>query len=195
MQNQTQQNQTTKNPGAGTIGATEWDIDTAHSGAEFSIKHMMIAKVHGSFKISSGKLFFNKENPAQSSVEAVLDIASVDTREQKRDEHLMSPDFFDVKNYPTMTFKSTKVEKEGDEFLVTGDFHLHGVTKSIVLSVEGLDTEVKDPWGNTKMGASAKTKIKRKDFGLEWNTALETGGVLVGDDVTINLEISFLKKK
>ena len=116
------------------------------------------------------------------------------SRALKRDEHLRSADFFDVQKYPSITFKSKQVRPDGDDLLVVGDLSIHGVTREVTLSVEGLDSEMKDPWGNVKIGASATTKIKRKEFGLNWNAALETGGVLVGDDVTITLDIQFVRK-
>lgn len=173
---------------------TLWEIDPAHSSANFSIRHMMIAKVHGGFTKLSGQLTLDRKDPSKSSVEAVIDAASIDTREPKRDEHLRSADFFDVQKYPSIAFKSKRVEQDGDGTKVVGDLTLHGVTREVTLEVEGLDSEMKDPWGNVKIGASASTKIKRKEFGLTWNAALETGGVLVGDDVSITLDIQFIKK-
>lgn len=174
--------------------ASLWEIDPAHSSASFSIRHMMIAKVHGGFTKLSGRLRFNRSEPTKGSVEAVIDAASIDTREPKRDEHLRSADFFDVQKYPTLTFKSREVFPDKDGYQVVGDLTIHGVTKEVTLDVEGLDAEIKDPWGNVKIAATATTKIKRKDFGLNWNAALEAGGVLVGDDVTITLDIQFIKK-
>lgn len=154
----------------------------------------MIAKVHGGFSRISGALRLNSVDPSKSSIDAAIDATSIDTREPKRDEHLRSPDFFDVEKYPTLSFRSKRVETEEAGFRVIGDLAIRGISKEVVLSVEGLDTEMKDPWGNIKLGASATTKIKRKDFGLTWNAALEAGGVLVGDDVTISLDIQFVKK-
>jgi polyisoprenoid-binding protein YceI len=173
---------------------TFWEIDPAHSSANFSIRHMMIAKVRGGFTRLSGQLKLDREDASRSAVEAVIDAASIDTREPKRDEHLRSADFFDVQRYPSITFKSKRVEKDGDGMKVAGDLTIHGVTQEVTLDVEGLDSEMKDPWGNVKIGASATTQIKRKEFGLSWNAALETGGVLVGDDVSITLDIQFVKK-
>lgn len=171
-----------------------WEIDPSHSSAGFSVRHMMIAKVHGAFSKLSGNLRLDRKDPAQSSVEAVIDASSIDTREPKRDEHLRSADFFDVQKFPSIRFKSKAVRQDGGDLQVVGDLTLHGVTREVTLNVEGLDSEMKDPWGNIKIGASASTKIKRKDFGLNWNAALETGGVLVGDDVTITLDVQFVKK-
>lgn len=173
---------------------TFWEIDPSHSSANFSIRHMMIAKVHGGFTKLSGRLRLDRNNPAQSVVEAIIDASTIDTRVPKRDEHLRSADFFDVQKYPTILFKSKSVRQDGDTFQLVGDLTLHGITKEISLKVEGLDSEMKDPWGNLKIGASASTKINRKDFGLVWNAALETGGVLVGDEVQISLDIQFVKK-
>lgn len=172
-----------------------YQIDPAHSTVSFSIKHMMIAKVHGGFEKLSGKLSYDAGNPGQSSIEVEIDAASINTREPQRDAHLKSADFFDVEKFPTLTFKSTKIEVSGEgELKLTGDLTIHGVTKSVVLDVEGPTAEMKDPWGNLKIGASASTKIKRKDFGLTWNAALEAGGFLVGDDVTISLDVQFVKQ-
>jgi polyisoprenoid-binding protein YceI len=175
--------------------ATKYQIDPAHSTASFSVKHMMIAKVHGGFEKMSGTLTYDPQNPAKSYVEVTIDAASVNTREAQRDAHLKSADFFDVEKFPTLNFKSTEIMKSGEgELQARGDLTIHGVTKQVTLDVEGPSSEMKDPWGNTKIGASATTKIKRKDFGLTWNAALEAGGVLVGDDVNITLEVQFVKQ-
>lgn len=172
---------------------SKYQIDPSHSTASFSIKHMMIAKVHGAFQKMSGSLEYDAANPAKAQIDVTIEAASIDTREPKRDEHLRSADFFDVAKYPTITFKSTRVDGSGGELRVHGDLTIHGVTKPVVLDVEGPSAEMKDPWGNLKIGASGTTKIKRKEFGLTWNAALEAGGVLVGDDVTITLEVQFVK--
>ncbi|WP_413585662.1 YceI family protein [Bdellovibrio sp. HCB274] len=175
---------------------TKWQIDSAHSSANFSIKHMMIAKVHGGFEKITGNLSLDSADITKSVVEATIEASSINTREAQRDAHLKSADFFDVEKFPVITFKSKKVEQSGeDELKVTGDLTIRDVTKEVVLEVEGPSAEHTDPWGNTKIGLSAKTKIKRKDFGLNWNAALEAGGVLVGDDVTITLDIQFAKNK
>lgn len=171
-----------------------YQIDPSHSTASFSIKHMMIAKVHGGFEKMSGKLSYDPQNVANSSVEVAIETASINTREPQRDTHLKSPDFFDVEKYPQITFKSKQVEAAGEHLKVVGDLTIHGVTKQVTLDMETPSEEVKDPWGNTKMGVSGTTKIKRKDFGLTWNAALEAGGVLVGDDVAITLEVQFVKQ-
>lgn len=174
---------------------TTYLIDPAHSTVSFSIKHMMIAKVHGSFDKVSGKLAYDPANPTLSSIEADIDAASINTRETQRDAHLKSADFFDVETYPKLTFKSTKIEISGDgELKVLGDLTIHGVTNPVVLHVEGPTAEMKDPWGNLKIGVSGTTKIKRKDFGLNWNAALEAGGFLVGDEVNISVDVQFIKQ-
>jgi polyisoprenoid-binding protein YceI len=171
-----------------------YQIDPAHSSAQFTVRHMMITNVHGGFKKVSGSVVYDAENPANSSVNAEIDAASINTNEEQRDTHLRSGDFLDVDNFPTITFRSTNVAKSGDdEFKVTGDLTIHGVTRPVVLNVEGPAPEGKDPWGNTRTGATATTKIKRSDFGLTWNAALETGGILVGDDLKIELDLSLIK--
>lgn len=171
-----------------------YQIDPSHSSASFSIKHMMIAKVHGGFEKLSGTLTYDPAQLERSQVEVAIDAASINTREAQRDAHLKSADFFDVEKYPQIVFKSTRVVANGDELKVTGDLTIHGVTKPVTLDVEKPSAEMKDPWGNIKIGASGTTKIKRKDFGLTWNAALEAGGFLVGDDVTIQLDVQFVKK-
>lgn len=155
---------------------------------------MMIAKVHGGFEKISGQLVYNSADLSKSNIAVSIDAASINTREPQRDAHLKSADFFDVEKYPTLNFKSTRIEKSGDDLKVIGDLTIHGVTRSVTLDIETPSEEMKDPWGNIKMAASGSTKIKRKDFGLTWNAALEAGGFLVGDDVTINLDIQFVKQ-
>jgi polyisoprenoid-binding protein YceI len=173
---------------------TTWSLDPAHSAAQFKVKHMMISNVKGSFTGLSGVLKLNPEDPTASSVEASIDVTTVNTSDAQRDGHLKSADFFEAEKFPAMTFKSTKVaSKGGEDYAVTGDLTLHGVTKSVVFDVEEVSEPSKDPWGNLRIGLSASTKINRKDFGLGWNAALETGGVLVGEDVTITLDVQFIK--
>ena len=173
---------------------TTWNIDPAHSVAEFKVKHMMISNVKGHFAKVSGTLTLDTSNLANSQVEASVDAASIETRDAQRDAHLKSADFFDVEKFPTLSFKSTRVKSTGDgELAVAGDLTIHGVTRKVVFAVEGPTAPAKDPWGNTRIGVSATTKINRKDFGLTWNAALETGGILVGDEVTITLDVQFVK--
>lgn len=171
-----------------------YQIDPSHSSATFSIKHMMIAKVHGGFEKMSGKLVYDQSSPAKSDIEVNIETASINTREAARDTHLKSADFFDVEKYPTITFKSSLMEKASGGVKVVGDLTIHGVTKQVTLDMESPTDEVKDPWGNMRIAVAGSTKIKRKDFGLTWNAALEAGGVLVGDDVNITLDVQFIKQ-
>jgi polyisoprenoid-binding protein YceI len=169
-------------------------IDPAHSSARFAVRHMMVTNVHGGFRKVEGTVTYDPENPAESSIETTIDAASINTMDDQRDAHLRSADFLDVAAYPVITFKSTRVEPAGEgERKVTGDLTIHGVTRPVVLKAEQPTPEEKDPWGNIRMGASAVTKIKRSDFGLTWNAALETGGILVGDDLKIELDVSLIK--
>jgi polyisoprenoid-binding protein YceI len=173
---------------------TIWNIDPAHSSAEFKVKHMMISNVKGSFSGISGTLTENTETPTLSSVTATIPIDTVSTGDPNRDGHLKSADFFDAAQFPSMTFTSTSVVKKSErEYTVTGDLTIHGVTNSVTFAVEGPSAPGKDPWGNTRIGLSATGKINRKDFGLVYNAALETGGILIGEDVSITLEIQFIK--
>ena len=170
-------------------GQQVWNIDAAHSEVEFAVKHLMISTVKGRFGTVSGSITLNADDLAASRVDADIDVASIDTRQEQRDAHLRSADFFDVENYPVMTFRSRSIEPGGEnEFSVTGDLTIRGVTKSVVLAVEETGRGG-DPWGGQRIGFTARTKINRSDFGLTWNQALETGGVVVGDDIRINLEI------
>jgi polyisoprenoid-binding protein YceI len=181
---------TTSAPGT----VTTWNLDTAQSVAEFKVKHMMISNVKGSFSGLSGVLQLDETDYTHSTVEATIAIASLKTGDDQRDAHLKSADFFDAEKFPTLTFKSTNIDSTGGpDYAVTGEITLHGVTKTITLAVEDVSEPSKDPWGNQRIGLSASTKINRKDFGLTWNAALETGGVLVGEDVNISLDIQFIK--
>ncbi|RKH70770.1 polyisoprenoid-binding protein [Corallococcus interemptor] len=176
-------------------GATAYDIHPTNSSALFSVKHMMVSNVRGSFSKVTGTVQLDEKDLTKSSVEAVIDATTVTTNDASRDEHLRGPDFFDVTKFPTLTFKSTKVEKSGDGLKLTGDLTIRGVKKPVVLQLDGFDVESKDPYGNVKRGGTATTKIARKDFGLKWNAALETGGVAVGEEVSITLEIELVKKQ
>jgi polyisoprenoid-binding protein YceI len=171
-----------------------WEIDAAHSQATFAVKHMMISTVKGHFNVLSGSLNIDEQNPANSWVEAQVEAASIDTRDANRDGHLRSPDFFDVEKYPVITFKSTKVEHvEGNEYKVTGDLTIRDVTKPVVFKAE-YSGQGKDPWGGTRAGLTATGKIDRTEFGLAWNSALETGGVLVGNDVKVEIDLEAIHK-
>jgi polyisoprenoid-binding protein YceI len=173
---------------------TTWNIDPVHSVAEFKVKHMMISNVKGQFTSVKGVLNLDETDLTKSYVEASADAASINTRDPQRDAHLKSADFFDVEKFPTLSFKSTRIAHVGDgELAVTGDLTIHGFTRNVVFSVEGPTPPAKDPWGNVRVGLSATTKINRKDFGLNWNAALETGGILLGDEVTITLDVQFVK--
>jgi polyisoprenoid-binding protein YceI len=173
---------------------TTWKIDPAHSSADFKVKHMMISHVKGSFAGITGTLTEHAVDASLSSVDASIDLTTINTGDAQRDGHLKSPDFFDAEKFPTMTFQSKTVTKKGEgEYAVAGDLTIHGVTKPATFAVEGPSAPGKDPWGNTRIGLSATTKINRKDFGLGWNAALETGGVLVGEDVAITLDVEFIK--
>jgi len=175
--------------------AATYEIDSAHAASQFSVRHMMVSNVRGNFGKTSGTLNFDEKNPTKSSVEATIDVSTISSGDIKRDEHLKSPDFFDAAKFPSITFKSTKVEAAGaGKFKVTGDLSIHGITKPVVLDVDGPTAEVKDPWGNLKRGVVATTTINRKDFGLSWNKALEAGGVAVGEAVSITIDAELNKK-
>jgi polyisoprenoid-binding protein YceI len=174
--------------------STTWNLDPAHTVVEFKVKHMMIANVKGHFSKVSGVLVRDESDPTKDHIEATIDATSIQTRDEQRDTHLKSADFFHVEKFPTLHFKSTGVKVAGaGELSVEGDLTIHGVTKKVSFAVEGPTATAKDPWGNTRIGLSASTKINRKDFGLTWNAALETGGILVGEDITITLDAQFVK--
>ena len=171
-----------------------YEIDSAHAAAHFSVRHMMISNVRGEFTKMSGTVTYDAGNPANSAVEAKIDTASISTRDPQRDAHLKSADFFDVEKYPVITFVSKSVTPQDGELQVKGDLTIHGVTREATLAVEGPTPEAKDPWGNLRIGATATTKINRKDFGLEWNVALDTGGVLVGEEIKISIDMEGVRK-
>jgi polyisoprenoid-binding protein YceI len=171
-----------------------YKIDPAHSGAHFVVRHMMISNVRGGFSGVEGTIEYDPDRPADGSIDVVIDASKISTLDEQRDAHLRSADFLHVEQHPTITFKSKKIVKTGEgEWKISGDLTIHGVTKEVVLNAEGPTPEGKDPYGNVRIGASASTKIKRSDFGLTWNAALETGGILVGDDLKIELEVSAIK--
>jgi len=177
-----------------TDSLTAWNIDPAHSHAEFKIRHMMISNVKGSFSGITGTLTENSDDSTLSSVEASVPVDSLSTSDAQRDGHLKSADFFDAGKFPVMTFKSLNVDRlAGSEYAVTGELTIHGVTRTASFNVEGPSAPTKDPWGNIRIGLSATARINRKDFGLNWNAALEAGGFLVGDEVQITLEVEFIK--
>ncbi len=181
---------TTSTPAA----TTTWKLDPAHSSAEFKVKHMMISNVKGTFTGLSGTLTEHPTDKTLSTIEASIDVNTISTGDAQRDAHLKSADFFDAARFSTMTFRSSKVQPNGDGgYNVTGDLTIHGQTRQQTFVVDGPTAPGKDPWGNTRIGLSATTKINRKDYGLSWNAALETGGILVGDDVNITIEAQFIK--
>jgi len=180
-------------PAAALAQATTWNLDPAHAHASFSVRHLVISNVRGEFQKFAGSVKLDEKDVTKSSVEATIEAASLDTAVPDRDKHLRSPDFFDVEKFPTITFKSTKVESAGKGKLkVTGNLTMKGVTKSVVLAVEGPTAEIKDPWGKTRRGISATTKINRQDFGLSWSKVVEAGPV-VGDEVKIEIEAELIK--
>lgn len=172
-----------------------WEFDPVHTFVHFKVRHLMVSHVRGTFEKLSGKITYDESDITRSTAEITIDAASINTRDAKRDSDLRNPDFLDVAKYPVITFKSKKVEKSGDGRLnMTGDLTIKGVTKEVVLAVEGPTKPAKDPYGNQRVGGSATTRINRRDFGLTWNMPLETGGVLVGDDVDITIDIEVFRK-
>jgi polyisoprenoid-binding protein YceI len=170
--------------------ATTWQIDPAHTHVEFAVKHLMIATVRGRFSDVTGTVIVQDGDFSGAQIEATVGVASIDTRELQRDAHLKSPDFFEVDKYPTMTFRSRRVEnasRDTNQYRLIGDLTLHGVTKEVALDVT-LEGTAKDPYGNNRAGFSATGKLSRKDFGLGWNQLLETGGVVVGDEVKLSID-------
>jgi polyisoprenoid-binding protein YceI len=176
--------------------AQAWDIDPSHSSANFKVRHLMVSHVRGELGPVAGTVWIDDQDITRSRLDVSIDARKIATRDDKRDEHLRSADFLDVANHPTVTFKSTRVERAaGDDLRVTGDLTIHGTTRPVTLTVESLAPAVTDPWGNTKRGATAHAKIHRKDWGLAWNVGLEAGGVLVGEEVAIEIEVELLKRK
>jgi polyisoprenoid-binding protein YceI len=172
-----------------------WQIDPNHSAAQFAVRHLAISTVRGAFTKVSGTVQMDDKDISKSSVEVTIDAASVDTRVADRDKDLRSDHFFDTAKYPTLTFKSTRVEQIAPGMLkVTGDLTIHGTTKQVVLEVEGPTVPVKDPWGNQRAAASASTKINRQDFGVKWNATMDNGGVVVGDEVSITIDVELVQK-
>lgn len=179
-----------------TTTAVTYTIDPVHSTVGFKVRHLMVSNVRGEFSGIAGSVVFDAENAANSKVEATIDATTINTRDEQRDQHLKSADFLDVEKFPKITFVSKKVAPVGEgEWKVTGALTIHGVTGEVTLAVEGPAPEAKDPWGGLRSGASASAKVSRKDFGLVWNMALETGGVMVGDEITIHLELELIRSK
>lgn len=172
-----------------------WQIDPVHSTATFAVRHMMVTTVRGTFQKLAGTVEFDGKNIETIAAQATIDVASIDTREPKRDEHLRSADFFDAARFPAITFVSKRVEPKGaGRFALVGDLTIRGVTREVTLDVEGPTPEVKDPGGNVRIGASATTRVNRQDFGVSWNRVLDAGGVVVGDEVAITLDLSLIRK-
>ena len=177
------------------VPAGTWKFDSAHTGVQFKVRHLMVSYVRGDFENVSGKIVYNEQDVSRSSADITIDATSINTRVPKRDKHLRSPDFLDVAKYPSITFKSKKVEKAGDGKLkMKGDLTIRGMTREVVLEIEGPTPPIKDHMGKTRVGGVASTRINRKDFGLTWNKTLETGGVVVGDEVEITIDIEILKE-
>jgi polyisoprenoid-binding protein YceI len=179
------------------VGAatSNWQIDPQHSSAQFAVRHMAISTVRGAFSKVSGTLMLDDKDITKSSVEVSIEVSAVDTREPDRDKDLRSERFFDVAHYPTMTFKSKRVEQIAPGKLkVTGDLTIRGTTKEVVLDVDGPTAPVKDPWGNQRLAAMATTKINRQDYGVKWNATLDNGGVVVGDDVNITIDVELIQR-
>jgi polyisoprenoid-binding protein YceI len=171
-----------------------WTIDPVHSVADFRVRHMMISNVRGHFTGVSGSLTYNEADPAQSNVEASIDASTIDTRDTQRDTHLKGADFFDVEKFPTLTFRSSRIARSADgKLTVSGPLTIHGVSHEVEFVVDGPTAPVKDPWGNERVGVSASTKINRSKYGLNFNAPLETGGVMVGEEVSITLELEFVR--
>jgi polyisoprenoid-binding protein YceI len=176
-------------------GVTVWDLDPSHTGVHFSVKHLVVATVRGEFARLRGTVSFDPRHLDRSRIEATIEAASINTRDAQRDAHLRSPDFLETEKYPTIEFRSTKIVRTGEErFDVSGDLTIHGVTRPVVLKVEAPATELKDPFGNIKRGATATTKINRSDFGLVWNVALEAGGFVVGDEIKIEIDVEAIRR-
>jgi polyisoprenoid-binding protein YceI len=174
---------------------TTWQIDPAHTAASFAVKHLMISTVRGEFKGITGTVNWDDQDISKSTVDVTIDTKTVDTNEPNRDKDLKSDHFLEVEKYPTITFKSKKVEQvSAGKLKVTGDLTIHGVTKEVVLDVEGPSASVKDPWGNTRAAISATTKVNRQDYGVKWNANIDGGGVVVGDDVNITIDLEMIKK-
>jgi polyisoprenoid-binding protein YceI len=172
---------------------TSYKIDPAHSTAQFVVRHMMITNVRGGFRGVQGTVVYDPDNLGASSADVTIDVNTLNTGDANRDAHVKSAEFLDAEKYPTITFKSKSIARDGDGLRVKGDLTVRGVTKEVVLDVEGPSGEQKDPWGNIRIGASANAKIKRSDHGLTWNAALETGGIMLGDDLKLELEVSMIK--
>ena len=176
------------------MAQTQWSIDSAHTGVHFSVRHMMITNVRGEFQKITGTVTWDPDHPENASVSAEIDAGSINTREPQRDGHLKSADFLDVEKFPTIAFRSKSIQRAASgDLTIAGDLTIHGATRPVTLQVEAPSAPSKDPFGNVRIGATATTKIKRSDFGMQWNAAIEAGGVLVGDEVSITLDVSLIQ--
>lgn len=184
-----------QSPLATTSTGTRFTLDGSHTHVGFSVRHMMISNVRGEFQKVTGEAVFDRTHPEGGSLTATIEVASIHTREEARDTHLRSADFFDVERYPTITFVSKRIVKRGDGLDVIGDLSIHGTTNEVTLAVDDITAELADPWGNARIGAVAKTKVSRAAFGMRWNSAIEAGGVLVGDEISIQVEAELIKQK
>jgi len=185
-------------PFVATPASTTWDIDTSHANAGFKVRHLMVSHVRGHLGPVTGTVVIDEQDLTRSKVDVTIDARALDSRDAKRDEHLRSADFLDVANHPTVTFRSTRVDAPSGprgDLRVTGDLTIRGVSRPVTLDVEALPPALKDPWGNSRRGVTARARIDRKDWGLRWNLAVEAGGVVVGDEVAIEIEAELVARK
>ena len=181
--------------GAASAAAATWAIDPAHTSVQFAVRHMMVSNVRGTFAKVSGTVQGDEAKPTEAVIEVTVDPASIDTRDAKRDGHLRGPDFFDVAKHPAITFKSKSIAAAGPgAFKVTGDLTMHGVTKEVVLDVADVTPAITDPFGKTRAGARATTKLNRKDFGINWSKTMDNGGLVVGEEVTVTVDVEAIKQ-
>ena len=186
--------QTSRVPVVAAAAAPRWTLDASHSHVGFAVRHLMISNVRGEFTKLEGSAAYDPARPEATTVEVKIDVASINTREEKRDAHLRSADFFDAEKFPHIAFASTSARPKGDGLELIGDLTIHGVTRPVTLAVDDITPASKDPYGNVRVGATAKTKIRRSEFGMTWNAALEAGGVLVGDEISITLEVELIRQ-
>jgi polyisoprenoid-binding protein YceI len=175
--------------------AADYEIDGSHSHVGFSVRHMMVSSTRGEFGEVTGTVRLDEADLTRSKIEATIQAGSIDTRDAKRDQHLRSPDFFAVEQYPTITFRSTRIRRAGRSYLVTGDLTIRGVTRQVTLTASAPTPDVKDPWGGVRRGLTATAKLNRKDFGIRWNKTLDGGGLVVGDEVQVQLDIELTRKQ
>jgi polyisoprenoid-binding protein YceI len=187
-------NQSVARSSSPTSAAGTFALDASHSHVGFAVRHMMISNVRGEFQKLAGTVSYDPARPEATAIDVKIEVASVNTRDEKRDAHLKSADFFDAENFPYLTFTSKSARRRKDGLELTGELTIHGTTREVTLAVEDITPEHADPWGNRRVGASARTKIRRSDFGMQWNAALEAGGVLVGDEVSIELEVELIRQ-